>query len=445
MSKTQTYVPISKTEKQLRYLVWAYILLLILEGALRKWFLPQLSDALLLCRDPIILLSYAIAIKEGIFPINRYVISLWLLIGLCFALSVLFCHGNLFVAGFGFRVAALHIPFAFIIGKVLHRQDVISIGRWWLWGCLPMTALIVMQFYSPQSAWVNLSVGGSEGAGFSGALGRYRPPGTFSFIVGIIWFYTFAAAFLVSGITQHKRYSRLLLTLSSFAIVVAVPVSISRSLILAAGLTFVVGLSSSIFQKNALVRYARVALIAGIALFIANQLTVFDDAKEAFFSRWESSTGEKRGGVKKAIIGRVIEEFTEPFTETNDIPILGEGLGAGTLVGVKVLSDKRYFALGESEWHRLIGESGLLFGTLFIAWRVWLTVRLSMASITAFRKGNALGLILLSATAYNLLVGQLGQTTIHGFTIIGIGLTIASMRPRKIITQVTNAPTESNA
>ena len=67
MSESQTYAPISKTEKQLRYLIWGYILLLILEGALRKWFLPQLSDALLLCRDPIILLSYALAIKDVFF------------------------------------------------------------------------------------------------------------------------------------------------------------------------------------------------------------------------------------------------------------------------------------------------------------------------------------------------------------------------------------------
>ena len=40
----------------LKKLFWAYFLLLIFEGALRKWILPQLSAPLLLVRDPIALL-----------------------------------------------------------------------------------------------------------------------------------------------------------------------------------------------------------------------------------------------------------------------------------------------------------------------------------------------------------------------------------------------------
>ena len=71
-------------------------------------------------------------------------------------------------------------------------------------------------------------------------------------------------------------------------------------------------------------------------------------------------------------------------------------------------------------------------------WRVWLTFQLSKYTFIAFRKGNGLGLIFLSATAYNLLVGQFGQSTINGFMIVGIGLTIASMRPRKTVTLTTN-------
>jgi len=45
----------------LRRLVWLYIILVITEGALRKWFLPSLSDSLLIIRDPIALFSYAVA------------------------------------------------------------------------------------------------------------------------------------------------------------------------------------------------------------------------------------------------------------------------------------------------------------------------------------------------------------------------------------------------
>jgi hypothetical protein len=438
MAERKAYEKINGVDKILRWLAWSYIALLLIEGALRKWVMPGLSDILLLARDPIVLSAYAVALTHGRFPLNKYVISGLALMSVAILATLLVGHGNLLVTAFGFRANFFHIPFAFIMGTVLFRSDVVTIGRWWLWGTLLMTALIVMQFYSPQSAWINRSVGGLEGGGFSGALGRYRPPGTFSFIVGVVWFYTFSTAFLVTGLTQHKRYSKFLMALSAMAIFIAIPVSISRSLILAAGLTFAVGLFISTFQKNALMRYVRIALIACMGLLIANQFTVLDDAKEAFLDRWERSTGESKGGVQHALVSRIIDDFIGPFTQSEDIPLLGEGMGAGTQIGAKLLTGERGFDLGESEWYRLTGEGGLILGTLFIMWRVWVTVQLGKYAFITFRRGNGLGLIFLSATAYNLLVGQFGQSTINGFMVVGIGLTIASMRPRKTVTLTTN-------
>lgn len=417
----------------LRYLVFAYIALLVLEGALRKWFLPSLSGALLLVRDPIVLAAYALALANKRFPINAYLISGTVLMFVCVLTTLLVGHGNLPVTVFGFRANFLHIPFAFLIGNVLNRDDVIEIGRWWLWGTLIMTVLIVLQFSTPQSSWVNRGVGGdTAGAGFSGAMGRFRPPGTFSFIIGVVWFYVTSTAFLVSGMMQHTKYSKLLLALSAMAVFIAVPVSISRQLLLAAGLTFLVGILSSTFQKDFLIRYLRIGLIGLVGLFIADQIPIFDDAKETFLARWERSTGKDKGGVEGALIARIIVDFTAPFTETEGVPFFGQGLGAGTQVGAKLLTGERGFELGEGEWFRLIGEAGFLLGTLFVIWRTALTARLGQLAIIAFTRGNGMGLIMLSTTAYNIMIGQLGQTTINGFTTVGIGLTIASMRlPRE--------------
>src|SRR5580692_7545980 len=94
-------------------------------------------------------------------------------------------HGNIFVAMYGVRCDFLHVPLIFIMGKVLRPADVMALAKVAVWLAVPYTALLVAQFYSPQDAWVNRGVGGSlEGAGFDGALDRYRPPGTFSFISG---------------------------------------------------------------------------------------------------------------------------------------------------------------------------------------------------------------------------------------------------------------------
>lgn len=431
MTKQNTANKSERERKVYNYLFIAYIALLVLEGALRKWFLTGLSDALLFARDPIVLIAYVWAFANNRFPLNKYTISGGALMLFCAAIAIVAGHGNPFVAAYGFRANYLHIPFAFLIGSIWTREDVINLGRYWLLGSVLMTAIIILQFTSPQSAWINQGVGGIGSAGFSGALGKFRPSGTFSFVTGIVHFYTFTAAFLIAGITQHNRYKKILLAAAAISLILSVPVSISRSLLLAVAITIMTGVLTSAFQKGAIVRYLKFGVIACVGIFIAGQFSVFDESTSAFTDRWERSTSEDKGGFQQAILYRTVTEFIGPFVVDEDIPFLGAGIGAGTQVGTKLLTGEKGFTLGEGEWFRITGEGGIILGTLFIFWRVWITIALAKFALLAYRKGSALGLIFLSATAYNLLIGQLGQSTINGFTVMGIGLTIAALKPAK--------------
>ncbi|MBC7881424.1 MAG: hypothetical protein H7Y37_08820, partial [Anaerolineae bacterium] len=47
----------------IKRLIWISFWLLIFEGALRKWAIPQLSTPLLLVRDPFVLLAYFLAYR----------------------------------------------------------------------------------------------------------------------------------------------------------------------------------------------------------------------------------------------------------------------------------------------------------------------------------------------------------------------------------------------
>ena len=60
-----------------RRLIWTYLVLLILEGALRKWIVPRFSDPLLIVRDPVVIAIYLFALRGGVFPRNRWVILAW--------------------------------------------------------------------------------------------------------------------------------------------------------------------------------------------------------------------------------------------------------------------------------------------------------------------------------------------------------------------------------
>ncbi|MCH2156743.1 MAG: hypothetical protein MK080_12180, partial [Opitutales bacterium] len=68
--------------KKAKQLVWLYFILLIFEGAFRKWFLTELSDVLLIVRDPVALLIYFKCLSSDRFTNNPW-------ISLCIVFSAL--------------------------------------------------------------------------------------------------------------------------------------------------------------------------------------------------------------------------------------------------------------------------------------------------------------------------------------------------------------------
>ena len=81
-------------EKLLKAFIWLYLVLLIFEGALRKWVMPSISDPLLVVRDPIVLAIYTMAFFTGRFPLNGF-IFVTVALAVCSAVgSVLGGHTN---------------------------------------------------------------------------------------------------------------------------------------------------------------------------------------------------------------------------------------------------------------------------------------------------------------------------------------------------------------
>ena len=70
--------------KPVRQLIWLYLILWLIEGGLRRWFLPSLTTPLLLVRDPVVLAIYGLAISKNLFPFNGFVVIGLLLATLTF-------------------------------------------------------------------------------------------------------------------------------------------------------------------------------------------------------------------------------------------------------------------------------------------------------------------------------------------------------------------------
>ena len=96
--------------------------------------------------------------------------------------------------------------------------------------------------------------------------GKIRPPGTFSFVSGVIFYSALAAAYLLYGALKRGRYPNWLLYSSGFALVVAIGVSGSRSVLLAVLVVISSMLAIIFVQPSAINRFGRNVLIVVIAL-----------------------------------------------------------------------------------------------------------------------------------------------------------------------------------
>jgi hypothetical protein len=293
---------------------------------------------------------------------------------------------------------------------------------------VPYTALLVAQFYQPQDAWVNRGVGGSlDGAGFDGALDRFRPPGTFSFITGPAQLYPLFTACWFALLLSRKLPLWTMIA-SGAAIVVTIPISISRALFLSVAIVALTGVGAMVaggrFSFKILIQFV---VGAAVLFLLSSQSGIFRDGMEAFSARWETST-EDKGGFQVAIVDRVLDGLFGAF---GNVKGAGCGTGFSTNVGQQLVTQHTGFGAAEAEWGRLLYDNGFVLGSMMIAYRVVLVATIVWASCRAWRRRSTISLIFAAACFMLLLNGQWGQPTSLGSAIIGGGLTLAAARKIK--------------
>lgn len=408
--------------------IWVYFLLLIFEGALRKWVFPALATPLLIIRDPVALWLLYTAYKYGKLPSNMYLVLMYFCGILGFFTTMLIGHGNFIVAMYGERILLLHFPIMFLIGKIFDRDDVIKMGKVFLWIAIPTVVIIALQFYSPQSSFVNRGIGGDDaGSGFSGANGYFRPSGTFSFTTGNTQFFCLTAVFLIYFWLNLKDVTRLLLIGGSLALIIAIPLSISRTLSFQIVLTLLFALVP-VMRSRKYIGKAVAAVVCAVVLFFAlSQVGFFKTAVETLTTRFIDAN-ESEGGIKNTLVSRSFAGVDEPFLAP-DFPFFGMGIGMGTNAGAKLLTGRSdTFLVSEGEWGRLIGEMGSVLGTLVLFIRIAFCLKLVIECYKKTRFNDLLPWLLFSTGFQLITQGQWAQPTTLGFAILCGGLTIASLK-----------------
>jgi hypothetical protein len=423
--------------------IWAYFWLLILEGVLRKWVVPQLSAPLLIVRDPVVLFIYWQAFRsrkvsaQGLLPIAAFGLAFIFLAGIQLELRL----NNLPIALYGLRSYVLHLPLIFIMKQVLTMEDVKKFGRVCLILSIPMTLLMAVQYRGSPGSWVNAGAGGGEGQ-IRSAGEHVRAAGTFSFATGPALFFPLVAAFLIFAISEKKAYSKRLLIAAAAASVMALPLSGSRTFLLAVAFVVMVGAVSMLRSMRLLMQLAGTGVALLLLVLVCAQLPIFQDSLVTLQTRWEDAaqgtggTGDSTYGAGGLLKNRLWPTLVEPFEEASKLSWLGEGIGMGSNVAAALTTGSAGFLLSENPWLRLCQEVGPVLGLAFIGYRVFLCAQFAGNAWLALRRKSPLALLLASATLITFLLGLMEQPTSLGFMVFGAGLTFAAAKRVRIPSRV---------
>jgi hypothetical protein len=421
-----------RTVTRLKWAIWVYFFLLIFEGVFRKWLLPQYSDVLLVVRDPVVIVIYMLAIKAKLFPRTNWILSLGIIGILSWLVAIVVVEPYLslkpliLVTGFGFRCNFLHLPLIFVMGRALDADDVKNLGRWILIGLLPMCVLLALQFNSDPESFINRTAGLGETQQITAGGGKIRPPGTFSFVSGVIFYAAMSAAYLLYGALTRGLYRNWLLFSAGFALVVTIGVSGSRSVLLAVLVVLASMGLIILVQPRAVNSFGRNLLIVVVVLLIASRLPIFNEGVKVLSDRFTAVAEAEETTIAGGLTTRVLSGFTEGFLLLGRAPIGGYGLGIGTNGGAKFLTGRALFLLTEGEWGRVVLESGPILGVAYLVWRTMLTFSLAFFSYRQLKRGEILPLMLYAAGFLSLLNGQFGQPTNLGFAVFICGLCLAA-------------------
>jgi hypothetical protein len=433
--------PQERAKHRIRQLIWLYFWLLLIEGALRKWVVPQpiFSNPLLIVRDPVAFVIYCYAIRAGVFPRNWWVVSLLTIGLLCFLATFAQLMPYIppkyiaLVAGYGFHANYFHLPLIFVMASVLRPEDIRRIGKWILLVLVPMSILMILQFHSGPDSFVNRTAGG-EGEMITAGMGKVRTAGPFSFVTGVVAYFSLATGYLIWGVLRRDVYKGWLLAAAALALVVGIAVSGSRSVVGACVVVVAVILPVFFLRPDAVGRFGRILVVTVVLGFIVSRIPFVREGIHVLTNRFTEVAEASDQTIAGNVASRVFGGFKESlFILSKGIaPLLGFGLGIGTNAGAKLLTGRHAFLLTEDEWSRIFLESGPILGVAYVAWRVALAFRILWLSFKSVLLGNLLPILLFASGFLPLISGEFGQPTILGFVVFSTGLALAARNEEEI-------------
>ena len=360
--------------KVLEKLYVIYIILFFIEGAFRKWILPNYSDYFLLCRDPVAILIIfwgfsfiPYYFKKWTFLI-KYLLYLFVILGLLQFYNLHFTKlGSIFIIIYGLRSNFLHYPLIPIFIGIITPTYFRKINYLIVLFCVVNLVLMYLQYNSSKDSFINYGQRGISGAQIGFIDDLIRPCGTFSYVIGPMYIMPTCLLLGLYNFIQEKYldyYTSLLAILTSL---LSMFICGSRTLVLI-NISIIVTSFLFLSSHTKKVFTLLVSTLLTITVCLLYNFNYYLNIKDRFIIANEIETTT----YNNSIISRLINIISIPLDEIKNTPILGYGLGMGSNVASEINRGYIDFSLGEYEYERLYNEIGPIFLFILILFRLYL-------------------------------------------------------------------------
>ena len=311
-----------------RQSVKAVFLLLVFEGALRKWVLPQASEMIYFLKDVVLLGAYLnfygfSAPKEKL-PNPAKVVNILIFIAMGWCIFQVFnpSLGSPLVGIFGLRGYLIYIPLIWIIPYLFDSEDEFyKFLRSHLLLTIPTGIIGIIQFFSPPKSFINAYANeAAVGKATFGAMSSVRITGMFAYINNYALYLVVCFGLLIIMLSVKQSRGWLIVSLIElFLVSVNSFMTGSRTTILSEAL-FVLGylLARGLTKPIAALRLINKLILPIIIISMASFIW-FRPAIDAFWMRTSSSHD---------VSGRITSSFTEPLEFSQYKELDGYGTGA---------------------------------------------------------------------------------------------------------------------
>lgn len=356
------------------------LVILILEGALRKWVLPQASDMIYFLKDLILLGAY-IKFYMGSEPKFSgksafFTTTLFMLIGwsLCQAFNP--SLGSPIIGLFGVKAYLFYIPLMWMLPSLFQSQEELyQFLHNYLLLVIPVSILAIAQFFSPVDSPINVYAPGAV-TGIATVGENARVTGTFPYIAGYSTYLSFCFSLLIPlfSVPQTKKWQ--IITLAEALLVVGTSFMTGARGLLVFEILFLLGYFCLLFLSKPSIAIRTTQKFFLPVVFISSVVPVFfKKGIEAFSVRATTASDSNN------FLERAFSSFAEPTLAMQYKGFDSYGIGA-THQAVPALRNALQLSLGEDmppsegELGRVVLEIGPLGFILWYALRLFLIISL---------------------------------------------------------------------